>query len=306
MTKKDTLDAAFTLGAPFLFTFMVWLLLKIPKELPFKWLTLDDEWLRRNLAKILGIIAVCIGAPAVYAGAAIALEILSRGWSPEVLRYLYTYVLAALTILVPVNFLPTIKTAASAIVAMVVGTVVWLVWPNWITTGALALVSIFVIVAALMPRVMRFVVLVPILLAAGAGYDYFNVYVTGAMERAIGPAVEARLPMLLTIPESLALDAPPASGLGLLDVFVVLVLLLTAARMSLRTRRLSIYVAAIGGFLVAETAVIWVGRTTQHWQPAALYHGVAISAGIAMAALLTHNGQELLRRGEYDTPQADV
>jgi len=179
---------------------------------------------------------------------------------------------------------------AAAVPAIFVGG--WLLWPNWLTRDACALmVSLAVLSGAGILR-LRWVMAV---FAAVMLYDAVMVFGTGMMQEAAGKMRD--LPAVVAVPAAASLSAPQLFMLGLGDV-VLPGLLVAIAFREARVRRLpSLAIGSLAGYALGLAAALAILRLTRHPQPATIYLMPGAAAGFFLAAARRGLVRALWREG---------
>jgi hypothetical protein len=148
-------------------------------------------------------------------------------------------------------------------------------------------------------------------------YDAVHVFGTGFMERAItntvggsnmGTATGVRpltFPFVLKFPGDWAWYPDSYTLLGLGDVLVSLLLATNAARMARRANNRLLYLAALGGFVLALCICVVVMMLFSFGQPALIYIVPCMTGAVWATAVATGNKQELLRK-PFSTDQTLV
>lgn len=292
MTKKFIADTIMVVMMPLALTAMAWLALKVPRTRRMESALADLDLLKYKKSLIAG--SVVVGILAVVCGATAGTRIIEAlANNEEALRRVYQGLLGILVISLIILF-PTAKTRIVACGSLALSIVLWLFWTNWLTASILGLVICAVVVAVWQPR-LRFAYLFVIILVVMGVYDVTQVLITKEMQEMVFTVIDATLPLMVVVPGELGLNATPESGLGLGDIVASGLLLVAAARISQRSGRVSIFLGGLVGFILADLAIIWVGRMTKHFQPASVYMVAGIALGVWLAAVLNGRQSELLR-----------
>lgn len=298
MSPKFVADTVMLVVMPVVLVVMARLALKVPRRRPLDDL-IDELGLLRYKKALIGGSAL-FGTAAGIAGALGGAEVIE--WlkdNPAVLRYAFAGMWAAMTLALS-YFIATWESRLVVGSVLMVLVALWLLWPHWLTAGVLGIALCTALVGVWKPR-LPFVWLFLVVLAVAGAYDAVQVFVTGDMVAALLSALDAVLPLMVVVPGEPNLFAKPESGLGLGDIVTSAILLVAAARIAQRTKTPWILYGGIVGYVVADLAVIAVGKITQHFQPATIYFVPGIAAGIMLAAVLTGHGAEL-RRKQEDLP----
>lgn len=139
-------------------------------------------------------------------------------------------------------------------------------WPNWILINALS------VIAALSGMISWRFVRMKSLLALSIGfflYDFIHVFGTGLMEM-LAARVEST-PMTLSIPATLATEAPPLFTIGLGDLVVPGFLVMLSFRVALHHRSIVLPVATILGVLAGNILTLIACLMMNRGQPAMIY-----------------------------------
>lgn len=175
-------------------------------------------------------------------------------------------------------------------VCIVAAAASWWFWPGWLTVDLLAIVLLFGGLSSYLRITLNFKAVATI--AGGLFiYDIINVYFTGMMMRAATKTIDMKLPTLVVVPESLALDARPAVALGLGDIIFPGLLIMIAAVLAYRYNAKSVLYGGLVGYAAGMIAVFGILHATQHTQPALITLYPAVMIGIlftARRAGLTH------------------
>lgn len=159
--------------------------------------------------------------------------------------------------------------AITCILAVIVS---WMMWPNWLTTNALAAIVALSCLCILL-RILCNFKLAMMLVSGLFIYDIVNVFFTGNMVKAAHGVLNMSLPLplLITIPARASLDAPRAGALGAGDIVVPGLLILIASVLAYRYRKMSLLYMGLLGYGVGLTVTFIILEVTQTGQPALLY-----------------------------------
>ncbi|GEM_PF-2882170 len=175
--------------------------------------------------------------------------------------------------------LRSIPLQAILFMSLVVAAVLWVIHPNWLTLDISAL--IFAVVMLMMFRKMTFTG-ASILSAAIMLYDVLMVFGTQTMQKAAGKFIE--LPILLTVPSSLALDAEPLIKIGLGDIVLPGAIVILAFRKMVQCRNSALPGFAMSGYALGYAVTLVVLYVFRFPQPATIYLMPGALLGLVVGA----------------------
>jgi hypothetical protein len=176
----------------------------------------------------------------------------------------------------------------------------WLVWPDWLTLSLVTSIWVVTVISTVQVAA-PFVTAAVAATAVAFGFDFVQVFLTGSMVHVANAAISGQVPILIEVPQHLALTAPSAFGLGQSDVAIPGVLLVIAGRMAQRTGKRVLYWAAAGGYGAGLAAALAAAVTWNTDLPALIF----VIPGLVTAVLVTARrcgAWEELRRRQFQPP----